>query len=71
VIEPILLRMGLVCRDGPHWFRFARVVGLGRTKAILLFPLALLASIAARTAEMVGMYAVLLAPKSTEYQARF
>jgi hypothetical protein len=71
VIEPILLRMGLVCRDGPHWFRFAQAVGLGRTYAILLFPLVLLASLAARTAEMVGMYAVLLAPKATEYQARF
>jgi glycosyltransferase involved in cell wall biosynthesis len=71
VIEPILLRMGLVWRDGPHWFRFARVVGVGRMRAILLFPLALLAAIAARGAEMVGMYAVLFAPKSTEYQARF
>jgi hypothetical protein len=38
---------------------------------MVLFPVALLASLGARTAEMVGMYAVLLAPKSTEYQARF
>jgi glycosyltransferase involved in cell wall biosynthesis len=71
LIEPILLRMGLIFRDGPHWFRFARVVGLSRVQAILLFPLAVLASIAARMAEMVGMYAVMFAPKSTEYQARF
>jgi hypothetical protein len=63
--------MSLVIRDARHWFRFATVVGLNRRRTIFLFPLALLASVATRTAEMVGMYAVLLAPKSTEYQARF
>ena len=71
LIEPIVLRMGLVCRDARHWFRFAPVVGLTRARTILLFPVAVLASLAARTAEMAGMYAVLFAPKSTEYQARF
>jgi glycosyltransferase involved in cell wall biosynthesis len=70
-IEPVVLRMSLVIRDARHWFRFATVVGLNRRRTIFLFPLALLASVATRTAEMVGMYAVLLAPKSTEYQARF
>ena len=70
-IEPVVLRMGLVCRDARHWFRFAPVVGLSRPRTVLLFPIAVLASLAARTAEMVGMYAVLFAPKSTEYQARF
>lgn len=71
IIEPVVLRMGLVCRDARHWFRFASVVGLSRPRTLLLFPLALLASLAARTAEMVGMYAVLFMPKATEYQARF
>lgn len=71
VIEPIALRMGLVFRDARHWFRFAPVVGLSRPRTVLLFPVAVLASLAARTAEMVGMYAVLFAPKSTAHQARF
>jgi len=71
LIEPILLRMGLVGRDARHWFRFSRVIGVSRTRAILLFPLAMLASFAARGAEMAGMYAVLFAPRSTEHQARF
>jgi hypothetical protein len=71
IVEPIVLRMGMVCRDARHWFRFAPVVGLSRSRTILLFPVAVLASLAARTAEMVGMYAVLFAPKSTEYLARF
>jgi hypothetical protein len=71
IIEPIVLRMALVVRDARHWFRFAPVVGLSRARTVLLFPVAVLASLAARTAEMVGMYAVLFAPKSTEYQARF
>ncbi|HTC34635.1 MAG TPA: glycosyltransferase [Bryobacteraceae bacterium] len=70
-IEPVVLRMGLVCRDARHWFRFSRVLGVSRPKAILLFPIAVIASFLARTAEMIGMYAALLAPKATEHQARF
>ena len=70
-IEPVVLRMGLVCRDARHWFRFSRVLGLSRARAIFLFPLALGASFFARTAEMIGMYAALLAPKASEHQARF
>jgi Glycosyl transferase family 2 len=70
-IEPLVLRMGLVCRDACHWFRFSRVLGVSRGRAIFLFPLALGASFFARTAEMIGMYAALLAPKASEHQARF
>jgi len=70
-IEPVVLRMGLVCRDACHWFRFSGVLGVSRTRAVILFPLAVLASFFARSAEMIGMYAALLAPKATEHQARF
>jgi len=70
-IEPVVLRMGLVCRDARHWFRFSRVLGVSRPRAILLFPIAVIASFLARTAEMIGMYAALLAPKASEHQARF
>jgi glycosyltransferase involved in cell wall biosynthesis len=70
-IEPVALRMGLVCRDSRHWFRFSRVLGVTRLRAALLFPLAVLASFLARTSEMIGMYAALIAPKATEHQARF
>jgi glycosyl transferase family 2 len=70
-IEPLVLRMGLVCRDASHWFRFSRVLGVSRGRAIFLFPLALVASFFARTAEMIGMYAALVAPKASEHQARF
>ena len=70
-LEPIVLRMGLVCRDARHWFRYSRVVGVSRVRALYLFPLAVLASFAARTAEMVGMYAALFAPRASERQARF
>jgi glycosyltransferase involved in cell wall biosynthesis len=71
LIEPVVLRMGLVCLDAGHWFRFSRVLGMSRSKAVRLFPVALAASCCARSAEMIGMYAALLAPKSTEHQARF
>ncbi len=70
-LEPILLRMGLVCRDARHWFRYSRVVGVSRVRALYLFPLVVLASCTARTAEMVGMYAALFAPRASERQARF
>ena len=73
--EPLVtqtaLRMALVCRDARHWFRFGQVVGISRSRTILLFPLAVLASFTARAAEMVGMYAALVAPEATEHQARF
>ena len=71
IIEPVVLRMALVCRDARHWFRFGRVIGISRSRTILLFPLAVLASFTARAAEMVGMYAALVAPEATEHQARF
>ena len=63
--------MGLVCRDARHWFRFSRVLGVGRLRALFLFPIALAASFFARTAEMIGMYAALLAPNASRHQARF
>jgi hypothetical protein len=69
--EPVLLRMGLVFRDARHWFRFSRAVGVSWTRAIALFPLAVLASFAARGAEMAGMYAKLFVPALTEHRARF
>jgi glycosyltransferase involved in cell wall biosynthesis len=71
LIEPLVLRMGLVCLDARHWFRFSRLLGTSRIKSIVWFPLAVGASLCARSAEMVGMYAALLAPKSTQHQARF
>jgi len=70
-IEPVVLRMGLVLRDARHWFRFTRVLGVGPARRILLWPLAVGASLLARSAEMVGMYAALIAPEATEHQARF
>ena len=71
LIEPVVLRLGLVCRDARHWFRFAWAVGISRFRAIVLFPLAVMASFAARGAEAVGMYAAMFAPKATEHRARF
>ena len=70
-VEPLLLRTGLVARDARHWFRFGRVLGLGSGRMVLLFPLALGASVAARMAEAAGMYAALLAPNTSASQARF
>ena len=70
-IEPLVLRTALICRDTCHWLRFGRVIGLSRGRVLLLWPLAVCASATARAAETVGMYAGLLAPRSTAWQARF
>jgi len=70
-IEPVALRMGLVFRDSRHWFRYRRVVGVSRMRAIRLFPLVLLTSFAARSLEMAGMYAALIRPRWAEHLARF
>jgi hypothetical protein len=71
LIEPIVLRMGLLCSDARHWFRYCRVVGVGGIRAALLFPLALTVSFAARSAEMVGMYAALIHPHAAGRILRF
>ena len=71
LLEPPVLRMGLVCRDARHWFRFSSVLAVNRLRAVLLFPLVVALSFAARTAEMVGMYAALIAPRATQHHARF
>jgi hypothetical protein len=71
IIEPLVLRMGMVPRDALHWWRFRRVAGVSRVRAIGLFPLVLLGSLAARTAEMTGMYAYLMVRERTRDQARF
>jgi glycosyltransferase involved in cell wall biosynthesis len=70
-IEPIILRLALVFRDGTHWFRYSQFLGVGRIRSLYLFPLAVAASMAARFAELAGMYAALFAPKASAYQARF
>ncbi len=61
----------MVFRDARHWFRFSRAVGVSWTRTIALFPLAALASFAARGAEMVGMYAALFVPAWMEHRDRF
>jgi hypothetical protein len=70
-IEPLPLRMGLVLRDARHWFRLSRVIGIGWMRRILLWPVALGASLIARSSEMVGMYAALIKPETSEHRARF
>ncbi len=70
-VEPVALRMGLVLRDARHWFRHSRVLQVGAARAVLWFPLALLVSFTARSAEMVGMYAALTMPRTAERAARF
>lgn len=70
-IEPIILRGGMILRDSRHWFRFRRVTGVSATRAWLMLPLVVGASIVARTGEAIGMYSRLLSPNTMPKQARF
>jgi hypothetical protein len=62
-LEPLVTMVWHVLLDIPRWFRFGRLLRISLKRCLALVPVVLTMSIAARGAEMVGMYATLLAPK--------
>jgi glycosyltransferase involved in cell wall biosynthesis len=68
VFAPPLAMGWHVLLDIPQWFRVARFLGMSALRRLALVPLLLTFSVAARGAEMVGMYGALFAPKK---MARF
>lgn len=61
-LEPVVTMGWHQLLDMPQWFRFSTLVKVGRGRRFRLLPLVLAMSLLARGAEMVGMYATLLAP---------
>jgi hypothetical protein len=51
--------------DVPRWFRFTGMLGAGPGYRWGFLPLLVLMSAAARCAEMMGMYATIVAPEKT------
>jgi glycosyltransferase involved in cell wall biosynthesis len=64
VLEPLLTMVWHSLLDVPQWLRFSRLLGAGATRRIALLPLVVGMSLAARGAEMVGMYRAILSPEA-------
>jgi glycosyltransferase involved in cell wall biosynthesis len=66
ILEPLITLVWHMMLDVPRWFRFAGILGAGLGYCWGLLPLLVLMSTAARGAEMLGMYATILAPEKTQ-----
>lgn len=62
VLEPIVTMGWHMLLDLPRWVRFSGLLGLRRSRRLLLLPLVVAMSAAARSAEMAGMYCTMAAP---------
>jgi len=63
IFEPLVTMGWHMLLDIPKWFRFARLLGTSFPYRLACLPLLVLMSAVARSAEMVGMYATMFAPK--------
>jgi hypothetical protein len=63
ILEPPLTAVWHALLDWPRWFVFGRLMSASLPRRMALLPLLLVMSGAARTAEMVGMYATMIAPE--------
>jgi glycosyltransferase involved in cell wall biosynthesis len=61
LLEPPLTTLWHMLLDVPQWFRFAKLLRLGRARRLALLPLVVLLSAAARGSEMAGMYCTIFA----------
>jgi glycosyltransferase involved in cell wall biosynthesis len=62
VLEPVVTMGWHMLLDLPRWVRFSGLLGLRRSRRLLLLPLVVAMSAAARSAEMAGMYCTMAAP---------
>jgi glycosyltransferase involved in cell wall biosynthesis len=63
-LEPVATLVWHMLLDIPRWFRFNRARGTSMLMAGVTLPMLILVSGAARGAEVFGMYATMLAPRS-------
>ncbi len=64
ILEPLVTMIWHILLDIPRWFRFSHHLKINLAYRLALLPLLILASTAARGAEMMGMYATIIAPKT-------
>lgn len=71
LVEPLLVFAGRLRWQLALWWRYSRAVGYSRGKAVLAFPVAVVAIVTGLCAEVLGMYAYLAAPQRTAHLAGF
>ena len=64
IFEPVLTMMWHILLDVPRWFRVSQLLEIHPVRRVMLLPLVVAMSCAARTAEMAGMYWTMMAPES-------
>jgi glycosyltransferase involved in cell wall biosynthesis len=64
VLEPIITLVWHMLLDIPRWFRISRLLDIHPVRRAWLLPVVVVISCAARTAEMCGMYATMVAPEA-------
>jgi glycosyltransferase involved in cell wall biosynthesis len=64
IFEPVVTMVWHVLLDMPRWFRVSRLLGIHPLRRLFMFPLVFGMSCLARTAEMAGMYATMVAPET-------
>lgn len=62
ILEPVITMIWHMLLDGPRWFRVSRLLRIHPVRRVLLLPLVGCLSAAARSAEMAGIVATLIAP---------
>ncbi len=63
IIEPLLTMAWHILLDIPQWFKYSRLLKVSWGYRFLLLPILIMMSIAARGAEMFGMYWTLIKPQ--------
>jgi hypothetical protein len=64
IVEPLVTMAWHVLLDVPRWFRVSRLLGLHPSRRLAILPVVIVLSVAARGAEMIGMYSTILAPNA-------
>lgn len=64
MFEPLVTMAWHVLLDVPRWLRVSRLLGLPPGRRLAIVPVVIVLSVAARGAEMIGMYSTILAPNA-------
>jgi glycosyltransferase involved in cell wall biosynthesis len=64
IFEPVTTMMWHILLDVPRWFRVSRLLDVHPVRRVLLLPLVVAMSCAARTTEMAGMYCTMVSPET-------
>jgi glycosyltransferase involved in cell wall biosynthesis len=70
LLEPLVTLIWHLLLDIPKWFRFSSLLDTNLAYRVAMLPVVIVLSTIAHTAEMLGMYSTLIAPKAMEQWSR-